>query len=255
MSVFGSYARYYDLLYKDKDYAGECRFVASLIRKHAPHALNVLELGCGTGMHACLLAEDGFNLLGVDLSAEMLERGRERLSGMDQGIRDRLSFSLGNVCTFRTERRFDAVISLFHVVSYQSVNDDLRSMFETAAAHLTVGGVFIFDFWFAPAVLTERPSVRVRRIDTDDLSITRIAEPVMLANLSCVDVNYEVFIRDKAADSTVSLRETHRMRYLLPTEIEMLAKYAGLRVLGSCEWLTGSEPGSDTWGVCSVLGK
>ena len=45
MSVFGPYARYYDLLYRDKDYAAEARFVADLVRAHAPRANRLLELG------------------------------------------------------------------------------------------------------------------------------------------------------------------------------------------------------------------
>lgn len=255
MTVFGSYARYYDLLYQDKDYSGESAFVAGLIRKHLPAAAEVLELGCGTGAHACLLAAEGFSLHAVDLSAQMLERGRSRLNKLDPACRQRLSFDQGDARNYRTERRFDVVISLFHVVSYQTSNDDLRAMFETVARHLKPGGIFIFDYWFAPAVLTQKPAVRIRRIESDEIQVTRIAEPNMHATESCVDVNYEVFIRDKATDSTVTLRETHRMRYLLPTEIDLLARGAGLKLLEACEWLTGKQPGFDTWGVCSVLGK
>ena len=50
--AFDTYARYYDLLYRDKDYAGEAAYVASHIRQHAPEAARILELGCGTGAHA-----------------------------------------------------------------------------------------------------------------------------------------------------------------------------------------------------------
>ena len=51
-SVFSSYARYYDLLYRDKDYAAEAEYVASLIRKFHPAARSIIELGSGTGIHA-----------------------------------------------------------------------------------------------------------------------------------------------------------------------------------------------------------
>ena len=53
MSVFGdNYSRYYNLLYSDKDYLGESRYIDGLIQKYSPGAKNVLDLGCGTGRHA-----------------------------------------------------------------------------------------------------------------------------------------------------------------------------------------------------------
>jgi predicted TPR repeat methyltransferase len=51
-SVFADYARYYDLLYRDKDYAAAAEYVAGLIRKFHPSARPILELGSGTGIHA-----------------------------------------------------------------------------------------------------------------------------------------------------------------------------------------------------------
>ena len=255
MSVFGPYARYYDLLYADKDYAAEARFVSGLIRTYSPRAHRLLELGCGTGIHACHLVAEGFSLHGVDFSEPMLDAARARRSRLDPALGKRLSFSMGNVKDCRVGETFDAVVSLFHVVSYQVTNDDLLSMFETAASHLTAGGVFLFDFWFSPAVLTERPAVRIKRLESDDAVVTRIAEPVMNARESYVEVNYHVFIRDKASGATEELREAHRMRYLSLPEVDFLARSAGLRVFESCEWLTGKQPGADTWGVCTVLGK
>ena len=54
--IFADYARYYDLLYRDKDYAAAAEYVAGLIRKFHPSARSILELGSGTGIHAGLLA-------------------------------------------------------------------------------------------------------------------------------------------------------------------------------------------------------
>ena len=56
-AVFDAYAAYYDLLYKDKDYAGETEYVHRLIQRFNPGAKSILELGSGTGKHARLLAE------------------------------------------------------------------------------------------------------------------------------------------------------------------------------------------------------
>ena len=72
MSVFDGYARYYDLLYRDKDYAAEARHVHDIIQRHSPGAHSILELGCGTGAHAIHLATMGYAIHGVDRSHEML---------------------------------------------------------------------------------------------------------------------------------------------------------------------------------------
>ena len=72
MDVFNLYARYYNLLYKEKDYAGEAEYVHKLIQKYQPGAKSILDLGCGTGRHDILLAEKGYSVTGVDRSEEML---------------------------------------------------------------------------------------------------------------------------------------------------------------------------------------
>lgn len=254
-SVFGVYAQYYDLLYKDKNYAGEAAFIEGLLRQHAPEARTVLELGCGTGTHAVLLAEQGYSLHGIDLSEEMLEVARQRTAVLPIELRQQLFFSQGNARDYKIDRQFDAVISLFHVVSYQATNNDLHAMFENVARHLKSGGVFIFDYWFGPAVLTDRPAVRIKHMESDAIRVTRLAEPEINVQASCVDVNYQVIVRDKTTSAVTELTETHRMRYLFLTEIELLARAAGLSVQASGEWLTGRIPNENTWGVYSVLRK
>lgn len=72
MTTFGNYSRYYNLLYKDKDYKGEAGFIYDLIQKYSPGAKSILDLGCGTGRHDLLLAEKGYAITGVDMSEEML---------------------------------------------------------------------------------------------------------------------------------------------------------------------------------------
>ena len=255
MSTFAKYAGYYDLMYRDKDYLGEVDFVSSLLKRHVPGCRTLCELGCGTGKHAALLAEMGYAVHGVDASVEMLEAAQARVASLPPETAGRLHFSAGDARTCRLGNTFDAVLALFHVVSYQVTNEDLISMFNSAAAHLKSGGVFIFDYWYGPAVLYEKPTVRVKRMESDAITVVRVAEPVLDVVQSRVDVNYRISVRDKATGATDELQETHRMRYLFTTEIELLARMSGFRLLDSFEWLTKKEPGSDTWGVCSVLVK
>jgi hypothetical protein len=102
-------------------------------------------------------------------------------------------------------------------------------------------------------VLTDRPVVRVKRMQDEHIEVTRIAEPVWHPNECWVDVNYQVSIRDRATGAVEELRETHRMRYLFKPEIELLAESVGLRVEHAAEWMTERAPDANTWGVYFVL--
>jgi SAM-dependent methyltransferase len=253
MSVFGNYARYYDLLYKDKDYQGEANYVRNLIEKYAQSAGSILELGCGTGAHAKLLAEFGYRLHGVDLSEDMLTVAHQRKLDSDLELAERMSFSKGDIRNVKVDGHFDVVLSLFHVMSYLVTNEDLQAAIATAKSHLKPGGIFIFDCWYGPAVLTDRPAVRVKELEDNEIAVTRIAEPVIYANENLVDVNYHIFIRDKSDQSVQELKETHRMRYLFKTELEFLLQAAGMAIIEQSEWMTGRELGFDTWGACFVV--
>jgi SAM-dependent methyltransferase len=252
-NVFGTYARYYDLLYRNKDYVGEAQFVHGLIQTSSPDAQKILELGCGTGNHAVLLAKEGYEIYGVDFSEEMLLKATNRLSQLPLELGSRLKFTHGDIRQTRLNQTFDVVLSLFHVISYQTTNEDLAAAFATVKEHLKPGGIFIFDVWYGPAVLTQTPTVRVKRLEDEEILVTRIAEPVMYHNENWVDVNYQVFIREKSTDTVEELEETHRMRYLFKPEIELVVKEFKMSIVEYREWMTNKAPGCDTWGVYFVV--
>ncbi|BAY47910.1 hypothetical protein SAMD00079811_55290 [Scytonema sp. HK-05] len=253
MSVFGNYARYYDLLYRDKDYVGEAEFIHRLIQTYGPDAQNILELGCGTGNHAVLLAKEGYQIHGVDFSHQMLQKASDRLLQLPLDLASKLKFSHADIRHIKLNHTFDVVLSLFHVISYQTTNEDILAAFAAVKEHLKPGGIFIFDVWYGPAVLNHRPSVRVKRLENEEINVTRIAEPVMHPNENLVDVNYQVFIKDKNSGAVEELQETHLMRYLFKPEIELLLQEFQMTLLEYQEWMTNQEPGFDTWGVYFVV--
>jgi SAM-dependent methyltransferase len=250
--VFDAYARYYDLLYRDKDYAAEAEYVAAHIRERAPRATRILELGCGTGGHAEHFARNGFTVHGVDLSDAMLARAEARKDGFPPDVAARLSFESGDVRSIRVGQTFDAVTALFHVINYQVADAALAAMFDTAAAHLCPGGLFLFDFWYGPAVLTQRPEVRVKRLNDDAISVTRIAEPVLQVNDDVVDVSYTVFIETKATGTLNQVFETHKMRYLFLPE---LTRFHGTAFSerATFEWMTKASLSASSWAGFQVL--
>lgn len=254
MTCFADYARYYNLLYRDKDYAGEVQFVHQLIQRYRPGAKTILNLGCGTGRHDFEFARLGYTVTGIDISPEMLEVAGKRLAAYnDQNTN--LMFIEDDIRTARLHKKFDVVVSLFHVMGYQATNDDLQAAFTTAKTHLESGGLFLFDCWYGPAVLTDLPAVRIKRLADDDIEVLRIAEPAMRYNENIVMVHYLVLIIDRLTGAVQRIAETHRMRYLFMPEVVHHLQMQRMCTIKAEEWLTGNEPSPNTWSVlfCAEL--
>src|SRR5438445_13789164 len=100
MITFSEYAKYYDLLYADKDYAAETAFVREVIRRHMPSACSVLDLGCGSARHAIELVRNGFTVTGVDFSAHMIAIGHKHAEKLPRAFRARLTLVQGDATHF-----------------------------------------------------------------------------------------------------------------------------------------------------------
>lgn len=243
--VFDAYAGYYDLLYKDKDYAAEVAYVHQQLARQGGRCGSLLELGCGTGRHAVEFLKLGYSVCGVDLSENMVRQAVERAARITEGAR--LDFRVGDVRTVRLGRKFDTVLSLFHVMSYQTQDSDLQAAFDTAAEHLNSGGLFLFDFWYGPAVLSDPPAVRIKRMADESRRITRLAEPDIDHVASVVTVNYEIQVELSNRQPVTKLRESHRMRYLFLSEINRHLAACGLMPLATGPWLGAGLLSKNTW--------
>jgi SAM-dependent methyltransferase len=254
-NIFQRYSRYYDLLYRDKNYAKEVEYVVGMLRSCLPAARGILEFGSGTGRHGRLLAAEGYSVFGVERSDTMAASAKRICDDGEPNYAGSFDCVQGDVRTANIGRTFDVVLALFHVVSYQTSNDDLLLTFSNAGRHLRRGGVFLFDVWHGPAVLTKRPDVRVKRVEDDAALLTRIAEPALDTQASVVNVHYTMLVESKTNGEFIRFGEEHCMRYLFPTEIDMLARQSGFEVERSEEFLTGAKPSESTWGVTYLLRK
>jgi len=251
MKVFDQYANYYDLLYKDKNYGAEATYIDSLIKKFNPGAQSLFEFGSGTGKHAALLAQKGYSVFGIDMSEEMLAQAYKKIEH-DKELSSKLSFACADLRTVRVDKKFDVISSFFHVISYQTTNQDLMDSFNTAAHHLKNDGIFIFDCWYGPAVLHDIPKIKIKRLEDEAISVVRISEPNLFYNENKVDVNFTLFVEDKKNKSISKLYEKHSMRYLFKPEVENFMANAGLTLIHCEEWLTGLPVSQLTWGSCFV---
>jgi SAM-dependent methyltransferase len=247
-NTFDNYANYYDLLYHDKDYFEETKYVIGLIKKYSPDAEHLIEFGSGTGKHAALLGEAGYKLLGIEPSSTMLSIARKVQH-------PHLTFQEADLLTFKTAQQFDVALALFHVISYVNNNEDLFQVFQNIHRCIKPGGHLIFDVWYSPAILTQVPENRIKTVENDNLKIVRHAHPEIHWNSNVVDVNYEIEVLDKLTQEVKQVNEVHRMRHFSIPEIALLAKATGFELIHTEEFATGMQPGPNTWGICFILHK
>lgn len=249
MKIFGDYARYYNLLYADKPYEDECRFILKVLARHACQPASVLDLGCGTGSHLHVLAAQGISAQGVDMSETMLALAEARRSEKAANP----AFSLGDVRSVRLGRVFDAVTSLFHVMSYQRSEEDALALMRTAHGHLTPGGLFFFDFWHGPGVLADPPAIRQKKLENDEIIVERHSRPEHRSSDKEVDVHFDIRLTDKKNGQTSLLHETHAMRYWFAPELRRLAEETGFRLAAEGGWMRMDGPSADDWYAWMLL--
>ncbi|MBI5807000.1 MAG: class I SAM-dependent methyltransferase [Ignavibacteriales bacterium] len=244
---FDTYSKFYDLLYNDKNYKNEAVFIFNKINKYFDNIskIKVLEIGCGTGIHSKLLKKKGLDIIGIEPSIPMANQAIK--NGVDCFIFDSTNFNF--------KKKFDVVISLFHVISYLTNNDDLIKTFKNIHKHLNNNGIFIFDVWYSPAVYNIKPETRIKRVENNEFKIIRLTEPEIHVNKNTVDVNYELLVELKKTGNIEKINEKHSMRHFSIPEIQLLADYFGFELIESKEWLTNNEPSENTWGVLFILRK
>jgi SAM-dependent methyltransferase len=243
MEVFKDYAYYYNTFYKDKDYKAEAIQVDSLLKKYGIDIHKIINFGCGTGKHDIELTKLGYQCTGIDLSPLMIGIARENVKNSNSDI----SFSVADIRNFKSLEKYDAVISLFHVMSYQNTNQDILSAFRSARSVLDKGGIFLFDVWYGPGVLTDKPCVRVKELEDDKNKLVRIARPVMHDKENVVDVNYEVLVIDKKSEKTQVINEVHNMRYFFRPELEYFLNEAGFELIDNLDCNSLSETSYESW--------
>lgn len=248
MNAFIDYSKYYNLLYKDKAYQDEVNYIRQLVHQYNPTAQSILDVGCGTGNHAKLLSLSYDTVYGIDLSETMIAIAKENAPS-------KVKFDQGDARSFQIDRKFDAITSLFHVISYQITNEDLISAFTNIHQHLNIGGTFIFDYWYGPAVLTDPPKVRVKNFEDNSLKIMRLATPEFNFTESVVNVNFEVNVYDKESRNLQTVFETHRMRYFFLTELTFLLRSCGYEIIQTFAWLTQEMPTQNSWYATTICRK
>lgn len=231
--VFGStYANLYDALYQDKDYVKECNFIEEIFKDKKINVKKILDLGCGTGSHDIILAQRGYSVTGIDKSGHMLKIARQKIKENNLKVK----FIQGDVTITSFTEKFDAVISMFAVMSYQVTNKELEAFCKTARKHLKEGGIFIADFWNGLAVLEEKPIPKIKEVQLRGRKIIRTTMPILNLVDHRVDIIFHTLeIKDTEIISEV--KETHRMRFIFPKEIQYYLKCCSFKEVQFCPFM------------------
>lgn len=138
---YRSFAHVYDLFMDNIDYPAWCEYLTSLLKEYGVEDGLLLELGCGTGSMTELLAEKGYDMIGVDLSADMLEEAMEKKieSGHD------ILYLLQDMRQFELYGTVKGIVSVCDSINYILEEEDLLQVFRLVNNYLDPGGMFIFD--------------------------------------------------------------------------------------------------------------
>ena len=238
-------------MYRDKDYEAECDFLEEVFRRYARGTVHsVLDLGCGTGGHALPLARRGYQVWGIDRSATMIALAREKAqaAGLATGTR----FEVADIATLELQRTFDAAISMFAVLSYQVSNAALLAMLRSARRHMVPGGLLVCDFWYGPAVLTQRPSERVKIVPEDAGRLIRLTQPALDTEHNRVQVRFHI-MRLRAKEVIEEAEERHVLRYFFRPELELFLEQTGFAMEHFCPFMQlDGKPGTHTWNVAMI---
>lgn len=131
---YNSFANAYDRVMGAR--VDEAKVLERLLKRHAPGAKTLLELGCGSGSLIKVL-QKSYSCVGIDLSSGMIKVAKKKAP--------RSQFMVGDITSFQLNEKFDAIICAFDTINHILTFGKWQQVFRRAHSHLNRNGVFIFD--------------------------------------------------------------------------------------------------------------
>ena len=203
------YVKYYDLFNKDKNYTKEVDFLEQVFNKFSNKnkIKKILDLGCGTGLHTKELIKRGYEVVGLDLSKEMIEIAKQRNPSTNFYVSDMSNFNIYDKENSGNEK-FDAIICMFSVLGYLTENSQLENFFKSCKNHLKENGLLILDVWNGLGVMNELPSSREKIVEVSDsdktLKIIRKSFPELDSRNHINNVKFVVKVFEKVENENES---------------------------------------------------
>lgn len=230
-ALYREHAKYYDVVYANKKYEKEVRFIEAVAKKYQVKDKSVLEVACGTGNHSRQFMKKGHTVVGVDKNPEVLTIARRKVP--------KAKYVQGDMRTFKLGKQYGILTCLFTAINYNLSIDDLVKTLRNFKRHLKDKGIIIFDF-----PLHKKPK-------TDAIFATKnlalVYESSDVGNIREVTL-YWIF-REKGTYATVD-KDLHRLRLYSFQEYAGAIKKAGLSHKVYWDWSLHKKKGHRAIIVC-----
>ncbi|GAA2592410.1 class I SAM-dependent methyltransferase [Winogradskya consettensis] len=219
--LYDAVADEYDQITRHNDYDEWVGLYAGLIERHGAPGERLLDIGAGTGQASIRLAEAGFAVTAVDISAEMLRQARAKPGA------DAVQFVVTDLRELPDLGTFDVAVALGEPFVYLVGETELAAALRGVARLLAAGGLLIFDLVTAGFCRRYRTYVAVDET-ADRVTVIRGAEPRQ-------DPRGADYLLDQfTTDDGVTWRRTsqrHSFSYFAPETVDRLLREAGLEPL------------------------
>ena len=238
MEAYSDFARVYDIFMDNVEYEKWAEYLIGSLKEYGIEEGIVLELGCGTGVMTELLAESGYDMIGVDNAEEMLEIAMEKRekSGHD------ILYLLQDMREFELYGTVRAVVSVCDSVNYIDEEEDLTEVFRLVNNYLDPGGVFIFDF---NTLYKYREILGDRTIAENREDCSFIWDNYYYEEERINEYELSIFIREKE-NLFRRYEETHFQRGYTLDEMIRMIKDSGLEFVTAYDAFTREAPKEDS---------
>ena len=236
MEAYTSFAEVYDTFMDNVPYEEWADYLEDRLKEYGIRDGLVLELGCGTGSMTELLAEKGYDMIGVDNSEDMLEIAMEKRieSGHD------ILYLLQNMQEFELYGTVRAIVSVCDCVNYVTDKNELQEVFSLVNNYLDPQGIFIFDF-NTEYKYREILGNQVIAEDRDECSF--IWENYYNHTTMINEYELTLFVREDEEESLYrKYQESHFQKAYTLREIRGLIEKAGLKFVAAYDAYTKKAP-------------
>ena len=234
---YTSFAQVYDMFMDNVDYPAWSKYLIQLLKEYQVEDGLVLDLGCGTGNMTELLAKEGYDMIGVDNSEDMLEIASEKRA--ESGLN--ILYLLQDMREFELYGTVKAVVSICDSINYILEEDDLREVFSLVNNYLDPKGIFIFDM---NTVYKYREQLGEQTIAENREESSFIWENYFDEGEMVNEYDLTLFIRDE--DGRYSkYEETHYQKAFEISEVLKAVKEAGMELVAVYDAFT-REPVKET---------
>lgn len=243
MEAYTDFAYVYDTLMDNTPYEKWCEQVTAILQRHGIKEELVLDLGCGTGTLTELLAKKGYDMIGIDVSEEMLERAIEKRE--ESGLP--ILYLLQDMREFELYGTVKAVVSVCDSLNYLLEDEDVIETFRLVNNYLDPEGIFIFDF---NTVHKYRDVIGDATIAENRDECSFIWENFYHEEERINEYDVTFFVKE--GELFRRFEETHYQKGYTAEEMKAFLEEAGLQFVSMCDSDTQKDVTDDTERICMV---